>query len=86
MTLWTVACQVLQSMGFLRQEYWSGLSLPPLGDLLDPGITPAPPESDFYLLNHQEALYINYTSIFGEGNGTPLQYFCLENPMEGGAW
>ena len=25
-------------------------------------------------------------SIFGEGNGTPLQYSCLENPMEGGAW
>ena len=23
--------------------------------------------------------------IFGEGNGTPLQYFCLENPMDGGA-
>ena len=23
---------------------------------------------------------------FGEGNGTPLQYSCLENPMEGGAW
>ena len=23
---------------------------------------------------------------FGEGNGTPLQYFCLENPMHGGAW
>ena len=22
----------------------------------------------------------------GKGNGTPLQYFCLENPMEGGAW
>ena len=22
----------------------------------------------------------------GEGNGTPLQYFCLENPMNGGAW
>ena len=22
----------------------------------------------------------------GEGNGTPFQYFCLENPMEGGAW
>ena len=21
-----------------------------------------------------------------EGNGTPLQYFCLENPMDGGAW
>ena len=24
--------------------------------------------------------------VFGEGNGTPLQYFCLENPMDGGAW
>ena len=23
---------------------------------------------------------------FGEGNGTPLQYSCLENPMEGEAW
>ena len=23
---------------------------------------------------------------FGEGNGTPLQYSCLENPMGGGAW
>ena len=29
-----------------------------------------------------------YLSIvnFGEGNGTPLQYSCLENPMDGGAW
>ena len=28
------------------------------------------------------------TSIksFGEGNGNPLQYSCLENPMDGGAW
>ena len=24
--------------------------------------------------------------FFGEGNGTPLQYSCLENPMNGGAW
>jgi len=24
--------------------------------------------------------------ILGEGNGTPLQYPCLENPMDGGAW
>ena len=22
----------------------------------------------------------------GEGNGTPIQYFCLENPMDGGVW
>ena len=25
-------------------------------------------------------------SVSGEGNGTPLQYSCLENPMDGGAW
>ena len=24
--------------------------------------------------------------VGGEGNGTPLQYSCLENPMDGGAW
>ena len=27
----------------------------------------------------------NLDSIFGEGSGTPLQYSCLENPMDGGA-
>ena len=26
------------------------------------------------------------TKVDGEGNGTPLQYSCLENPMDGGAW
>ena len=29
---------------------------------------------------------INTNVITGEGNGTPLQYSCLENPMDGGAW
>ena len=37
-TLWTVAHQVPLSMRFSRQEYWSGLSCPPPGDLPDPGI------------------------------------------------
>ena len=37
-TLWTVACQASLSMGFSRQEYWSGLPCPSLGDLPDPGI------------------------------------------------
>ena len=37
-TLWTVVRQVPLSMGFSRQEYWSGLPCPPLGDLPDPGI------------------------------------------------
>ena len=37
-TLWTVAHQASLSMGFSRQEYWSGLPCPPPGDLPDPGI------------------------------------------------
>ena len=30
--------------------------------------------------------YMPYKPLVGEGNGTPLQYSCLENPMDGGAW
>ena len=37
-TLWTVAHQAPLSMGFSRQEYWSGVPCPPPGDLPDPGI------------------------------------------------
>ena len=44
-TLWTAACQAPLSMGFSRQEYWSGLPCPPPGDLPDPGIKPASPAS-----------------------------------------
>ena len=38
------ACQVPLSMEFSRQEYWSGLPFPSLGDLPDPGIGPTSPE------------------------------------------
>ena len=37
---WTAAHQAHLSMGFSRQEYWSGLPFPPPGDLPDPGIEP----------------------------------------------
>ena len=37
---WTIAHQDPLSMGFSRQEYWSGLPFPSLGDLSDPGIEP----------------------------------------------
>ena len=39
-TLWTVAHQAPLSMGFFRQEYWSGLTCPPSGDLPNPGTEP----------------------------------------------
>ena len=40
---WTVAHHVPLSMGFSRQEYWSGLPFPPLGDLSGPGMEPSCP-------------------------------------------
>ena len=40
LTLWTVARQAPPSVGFSRQEHWSGLPCPPPGDLPDPGIEP----------------------------------------------
>ena len=36
-TPWTIPCQTPRSMGFSRQEYWSGLPCPPPGDLPDSG-------------------------------------------------
>ena len=36
-----------------------------------------------FLLGPQETRRLKFS---GEGNGTPLQYSCLENPMDGGAW
>ena len=42
-TPWTVAYQALRSMGFSRQEYWSGLPFPSPGDLPNPGIEPGSP-------------------------------------------
>ena len=42
-TPWTVAHQAHPSMGFSRQEYWSGLPFPSPGDLPDPGIEPGSP-------------------------------------------
>ena len=40
-TLWPPACQAPLSMGFSRQEYWSGLPFLPPGDLSKPGVEPA---------------------------------------------
>ena len=48
------------SMGFSRQEYWSGFSCPPTGDLPDSGIEPTSPalQADSLLLSHQGSHYI----------------------------
>ena len=50
-TLGTVACQSPLSMGFSRQEYWSGLPHSASGDLPDPGIKPLYPMAPALQLN-----------------------------------
>ena len=51
---WTVAHQALLAVEFPRQEYWSGLPFPSLGDLLDAGIKPMSPawQTDSLPLSH----------------------------------
>ena len=53
-TLWTVACQAPLSMGFPKQEYWSGLPFTSPGDIPDLGIEPGPPalQTDSLPLSH----------------------------------
>ena len=87
--LWIVAHQVPLSMGFSRQEYWSGLLCPPPEDLPYSGIKLASPvspvlQADSSPLSHQGSPDLWITKR--EGNGTPLQHSCLENPMDRGAW
>ena len=46
-------------------------------------------EKSYLVLKPKVPLFINYTysvSAVGEGSGTPLQYSCLENPMDERAW
>ena len=68
-TLWTVAQQSLLSMGFSRQDYWSGLSFFSPGDLPDPGIKPAFPMSPelqaiSLLLSHWGSPLITLLSLY----------------------
>ena len=56
-TPWAVAYKAALSMKFSRQEYWSGLPCPSLGDLSDPGIKPGSPalRLTLYRLSHYES-------------------------------
>ena len=65
-TPWTVAHQAPQSMGFSRQEYWSGLPFPSPGDLPDPGIEPRSP-----------ALQVDALTSEPPGKPKTLYSYCL---------
>ena len=85
-------------MGFSRQGYWSGLPLPSLEALPDPGIEPPSPalQADSLPMSHWGSPHKRYRDIEkywratlmtpGEGNGKPFQYPGLGNPMDRGAW
>ena len=73
MTLWTVAHQAPLSMGISRQEYRSGLPLPPTGDLPNPGIKPASPGAP--------ALQADFLTT--EPRGKPLVLFCYKLVTKG---
>ena len=78
----TVAHQAPLFIGFSKQEYWSELLCPPPEDLPNSRIEPM---SLTYLVLLGGSL-LTSLPFPGEDNGTPLQYSCLENPMDGGAW
>ena len=46
----------------------------------------SPLNNSYLFLSSQLRNKLSQENILGEGNGTPLQYSCLENPMDGGAW
>ena len=81
-------------MGFSRQKYWSELPFPFPGDLPNPEIEPASPVSptlvSWFFITEPHGKPLAFVWVYNvykrDGNGTPLQYSCLENPMDRGAW
>ena len=68
-TPWTVAYQVPLSMGFSRQEDWSGLPFPSPGDLPDPGMEPGSPalQADALPSEPPEKLHLSILEFFNLG-------------------
>ena len=65
------------------------MSCPPPGDLPNPGIEPRFPALQVDSLPSEPPSKPSAEQVFeatGSKNGNPLQYSCLENPMDGGAW
>ena len=60
-TPWSIAHQAPLSMGFSREEYWSGLPFPSPGDLPNPGIEPRSPALQAYALTSEPPGKPHYT-------------------------
>ena len=79
-TPWTIAHQAPPSMGFSRQEYWSGLPFPSPGDLPDPGIKPRSPalQADTLTSAPPEALFTHAQILKGKGSAG---HSCVFTPQ-----
>ena len=69
-TPWTVVCQATLSIGFPRQEYWSGLPFPSPGNLPEPGIEPEVPTMS-------PALQVDSLLLSQQGNPKSLSIFKI---------
>ena len=72
------------SVGFSRQEYWSGLQFPSPGDLPDPGSEPGSPalQADSYCLSNQGGILNEVLLIFPEQNENEVEGRRQENAHE----
>ena len=77
-TWWTVAYQAPLSMGFSRQEYWSGLPFPFPGGLPDPGIEPRSPALEADILTSEPSGKPWWASVWDECNCAVVwTFFCI---------
>ena len=84
-TPWTVAHRAPLSMGFSRQEYWSGLPFPSPGDLPEPGIEPRSPALQEDALEHVRAsLIVQLVKNPPAMQERPVQFLGQEDPLEKG--
>ena len=74
----------------LNQEEMENLNRPITSMEIETVITNLPanksPGPDGFTAEFYQKFREELTPILGEGNGTSLQYSCLENPIDGGAW
>ena len=72
-TLWTIVCQAPLSMGFSRQEYWSGFPFSSPGDLPNPGIEPS-------FLTSPALVGVSFTTLAPpghQGSPSPLEWVAV---------
>ena len=91
-TPWTVTCQASLSMGFPKQEYWSGLPFPSPSNRQEYvciyGFPGGPVVKNLSTCNAGDTGDTDSVLWWGRspgvGNGNQLHYSCLENPMDRG--